>query len=79
MKILKPGNKTYSEYGSYLFEGKMKSEDNIIYSEEEGIIPKEKVLQAISDCIILKFNQVNSVNVTDNLRVSNYKRQSEGM
>jgi hypothetical protein len=58
VRFLKSGEKEYSGCGCYLFEGQVKSEGKT-YNQEEGLIPKEKVLQVTKNSVIVKFGNVD--------------------
>lgn len=62
IKVLKSGDKDYLEFGGYLMEGQLDCEGTT-YTQNGSIIPKEKKLKALTDCMVIKFNQVTGVNV----------------
>ncbi len=45
------------------------------YTQNGSIIPKQKMLKGLTDCIVIKFNQVTGgANVSETIRVSNFKK-----
>lgn len=58
--------------GAYLIEGQLDCEGST-FTQNGSIIPREKMLKALTDCVAIKFNQITGLNVVDTLRVSNLK------
>lgn len=76
IRLLKSGEKDYVEFGAYLIEGQLDCE-GATFTQNGSIIPKEKKLKALTDCVVIKFNQVIGVNVHDTLRVSNFREEEK--
>lgn len=72
IRVLKSGEKDYAEFGAYLIEGQLDCEGST-FTQNGAIIPREKKLKALTDCVVMKFNQTTGMNVTEALRVSNFK------
>lgn len=52
-------------------EGQLDCEGST-FTQNGSIIPKEKKMKALTDCVVIKFNQVTGLNVGETLRVSNF-------
>ena len=57
-------------------EGQLDCEGST-FTQNGSIIPKEKKMKALTDCVIIKFNQVTGMNVGEALRVSNFEREEK--
>jgi hypothetical protein len=73
---LKSGEKDYVEFGAYLMEGQLDCEGST-FTQNGTIIPKEKKMKALTDCVVIKFNQVTGLNVSETLRISNFKEEDK--
>ncbi len=73
---MKSGEKDYIEFGAYLVEGQLDCEGTT-YTQNGSIIPREKKMKALTDCVVVKFNQVTGINVAETLRVSNFKEDDK--
>lgn len=76
IRLLKSGEKDYIEFGAYLIEGQLDCEGTT-FTQNGSIIPREKKMKALTDCVVIKFNQVTGVNVSETLRVSNYREDEK--
>ncbi len=73
VKLLKSGEKDYSEFGAFVFEGEAKSE-NKTFPAQGSIIPREKSFQTTKESIVFKLSQNITVKEEDNQpRVSKYR------
>lgn len=62
IRLLKSGEKDFVQSGAYLIEGQVDCEGET-YTQNGSIIPKEKMVKALTDCVLIKFNQVSGVSV----------------
>jgi len=62
IRLLKQNDKDFVQSGAYLVEGQLEIE-GATYTQNGSIIPKEKMIKALTDCVVIKFNQVTGVNV----------------
>jgi len=74
VRLLKSGEKDFVQSGAYLVEGQLDCEGST-YTQNGSIIPREKMIKALTDCVAMKFNQVTGINVVETLRVSNFKEE----
>ncbi len=56
IKLMKAGEKDYSQFGAFVFEGEAKSDTNT-YSAQGDIIPREKSFQSTKESVVLKLSQ----------------------
>ena len=76
IRLLKSGEKDFVQSGAYLIEGQLDCEGST-YTQNGSIIPREKMLKALTDCVTIKFNQITGLNMADTLRVSNFKEEEQ--
>ena len=76
IRLLKSGEKDFVQFGAYLVDGQLDCEGST-YTQGGSIIPKEKMIKALTDCIVIKFNEVTGINVKETLRVSNLKEDDK--
>lgn len=63
----------------FLFDGEVKCEGRT-YNQENGVVPRERTVQAVRDCVVMRFGQVSGGGaVGEKLRVSSYVGEKEGV
>jgi hypothetical protein len=72
IRLLKSGEKDFAQNGCYLFEGQLDCEGST-FTQGGSVIPKEKMIKALTDCVVVKFHEVTGINVNETLKVSSFK------
>ncbi len=73
---MKSGEKDFVQSGAYLIEGQLDCEGST-YTQNGSIIPREKMVKALTECVVIKFNQITGLNAAEALRVSNFKEEEQ--